>query len=210
MEFHLLQRIFAFLAALTALSSSLVLAQTNPPRKAPELAFNIPGEGQTLLSHYRGKVVALEFILTTCPHCQAASKVMSKLQEEYAPRGFQAIDLAINALDENRTPTDADGMATAFQRNYQVGFPVGWIARDQMMTFMGFSLADRMVVPQLVLIDRKGYIHYQTPASDSEDWNKLMNDSAIRQHIEELLALNSPSAARRSGASRVALAKKEP
>jgi hypothetical protein len=63
-----------------------------------------------------------------------------------------------------------------------------------MMSFMGFSLAERMVVPQLVLIDRKGYIHYQTPASDSTDeWAKLMNDNAIRQHIEELLALGNAS-----------------
>jgi thiol-disulfide isomerase/thioredoxin len=184
-------------------------AQGNPVRKAPELAFNIPGQGQVLLSHYRGKVVALEFILTTCPHCQAASKVMTKFQDEYGPRGLQVFDVAINGLDENRTPAQADQLVATFQRTFQVGFPVGWIPRDQMMAFMGFSLADRMVVPQLALIDRKGYIHYQTPASDSDDWNKLMNDNALRQHIEELLALPNTSAARRSSAtSKVAMAKK--
>jgi len=167
-------------------------ADSSTLRKAPELAFTIPGQGQRLLSQYRGKVVALEFILTTCPHCQAASKEMTKFQQEYGARGFQAIDLAINAKDEGRTDAQANEVVQDFARNFQVGFPVGWIPRDQMMNFMGFSMADRMVVPQLVLIDRKGYIHYQTPASDADGtWVKLMNTDTIRQHIEELLALGS-------------------
>ena len=200
------KRTIVFAAALIA--ANLAFGQTSTLRKAPELAFNIPGEGQVLLSHYRGKVVALEFILTTCPHCQAASKTMTKFQQEYGARGFQAFDVAINGLDENRTPSDADALVAAFQRNFQIGFPVGWIARDQMMAFMQFSLADRMVVPQLALIDRKGYIHYQTPAGNNDDWNKVMNDDALRQHIEELLALNSASAARHTSTSRVAMAKK--
>ncbi|HTU45831.1 MAG TPA: TlpA disulfide reductase family protein [Bryobacteraceae bacterium] len=203
-----MKKTFVISAAVAVAAGCLLLGDTSALRKAPELAFNIPGQGQKLLSQYRGKVVALEFILTTCPHCQAASRVMTKFQEEYGPRGLETLDLAINALDENRTPADADAMATAFQRNFQVGFPVGWIARDQMMAFMGFSMAERMVVPQLVLIDRKGYIHYQTPAGDSEDWTKLMSEDAIRQHIEELLALNTSASKHGSTGSKVAMAKK--
>ncbi len=65
-------------------------------RKSPELAFSIPGQGERLLSQYRGKVVGLEFILTTCQHCQAASKIMTGMQEQYGSRGFQALDVAIN------------------------------------------------------------------------------------------------------------------
>ena len=196
------------IAIVGLLAGCLVFADTSTLRKAPELAFTLPGQGQKLLSQYRGKVVAVEFILTTCPHCQEASKVMTKFQQEYGPRGLETFDLAINALDENRTPADADAIVAAFQRNFQVGFPVGWIARDQMMSFMGFSMAERMVVPQLVLIDRKGYIHYQTPAGDSEDWTKLMAEDAIRQHIEELLALNSSAAKHSAAGSKVAMAKK--
>jgi thiol-disulfide isomerase/thioredoxin len=206
-----LKKILAPAAVLAMTATSLLFAQTNAPRKAPELAFNIPGQGQKLLSQFRGKVVALEFILTTCPHCQAASRTMTKFQEEYGPHGLQVLDLAINALDEGRKPSDADAMAEAFQRNFQVGFPVGWIPRDQMMAFMGFSMAERMVVPQLALIDRKGYIRYQTPAGDNEDWGKLMKEDTLRQHIEELLAAPTNSASRHSpGSSKMAMAKKTP
>jgi len=134
--------------------------------------------------------------------------MMTKFQEEYGPRGLETFDLAINGLDENRTPADADTLVEEFRRNFQVGFPVGWIPRDQMMSFMGFSMAERMVVPQLVLIDRKGYIHYQTPAGDSDDWSKLMAEDAIRQHIEELLAINNSSATKRATSSKVVMAKK--
>ncbi|HEY7212269.1 MAG TPA: TlpA disulfide reductase family protein [Bryobacteraceae bacterium] len=171
------------------LISACLIAETNTVRKAPELAFTLPGEGDKLLSQYRGKVVALEFILTTCPHCQAASRVMTKFQQQYGPRGFQALDLAINALDDGRTPQQATLITQSFANNFQVGFPVGFIGRDPMMSFMGFSIMDRMVVPQLVLVDRKGIIRYQTPASDAnDDYGKMMNDNTIQQHIEELLS----------------------
>ena len=158
-------------------------------RKAPELAFQVPGQGQKLLSQYRGKVVALEFILTTCSHCQDASHVMTRYQKELGPRGFQAIDIAINALDTNPDPNNANTIVANFIREFQVGFPVGWVTRDQFMSFMQFSVVDRVVVPQLVLIDRKGMIRYGTPAGDSPERESLMKDGVIRAHIEELLSL---------------------
>jgi thiol-disulfide isomerase/thioredoxin len=179
------------------LAASLIGAE---PQKAPELAFTIPGQGQKLLSQYRGKVVALEFIFTTCPHCQAASKVMTKFQQEYGPRGFQALDIAVN--------DNADLLVENFVKDYQVGFPVGWTPRTQMTEFMGFN-DGRFVVPQLVIIDRKGMIRYKTPALENEDWDKLMKEDAIRQHIEELLGSDTPSAKRStSSGTRAALAKK--
>ena len=71
------------------LGVSLLASAGQALRKAPELSFNIPGKGPQLLSQYRGKVVALSFIFTTCPHCQAESKVMTKFQQEFASRGLQ-------------------------------------------------------------------------------------------------------------------------
>jgi thiol-disulfide isomerase/thioredoxin len=146
--------------------------------KSPELAFKIPGQGDKLLSQYRGKVVALEFILTTCPHCQAASKIMNKMQELYAGRGFQAVDVAVDP--------NADVLVENFSKEHQVVFPVGWTPINQMMTYMGFT--DRPVVPQLILIDRDGNIHYQTPRTgDAES----MKEEVISKRIEELLGLRS-------------------
>jgi hypothetical protein len=53
-----------------------------------------------------------------------------------------------------------------------------------MMAYMGFT--DRPVVPQLILIDRSGSIHYQTPRTgDAES----MKEEVISKRIEELLDL---------------------
>ncbi len=173
-------------AALAVAASTIFAADV--PHKAPELAFSLPGEGQKLLSQYRGKVVAIEFILTTCPHCQAAAKVNSRLEQEYGPKGFQMLDLAINAYDNGGTDQTAPGLVQAFAQNFGATFPVGWVNRDSMMQFMGFSVMDRMVVPQIVLIDRKGNIVEQTPAGSGPEWEAVMNETALRAKIEELLA----------------------
>jgi len=171
---------------LLGLTVSLPAGDKTPLRKAPELAFTLPSEGQKLLSQYQGKVVALEFILTTCMHCQAASRVMTRMQGEFGGNGFQSLDLAINGLDEGRNPQEADALVKNFQSSFQVGFPVGWVRREEMASFLQFSLMERSVVPQLVLIDRAGYIHYQTPPMGEE---KSMQEETIRERIKELLAL---------------------
>ena len=158
-------------------------------RKSPELQFSLPGQGEKLLSQYRGKVVALEFILTTCPHCQAASKVMTEMQERYGSQGFQALDVAIDP--------SADLLVGNFAKRYQVGFPVGWASMEQMMAYMGFT--GRPVVPQLVLIDRSGNIRYQTPREGDAD---SMKEDTIRDRIEELLKLRNVSQLRRPYSTR--------
>jgi len=181
------------------LGMSLLAADAANVRKAPELAFTIPGQGPKLLSQYRGKVVALEFIFTTCPHCQAASRLMTKLQNEYGQRGLQVLDVAVNQ--------NADLLVENFQKDFQTSFPVGWTQASQMEAFMGFS-PGRFVVPQLVLIDRNGYIHYQTPATEDANWDKLMKEETIRQHIDELLSLGSTAEQNGHRSSHVANAKK--
>ncbi|HEX4750961.1 MAG TPA: TlpA disulfide reductase family protein [Bryobacteraceae bacterium] len=190
------------LLALAATVACLASAQSIPPdspRKAPELAFTVPGQGQKLLSQYHGKVVAVEFIFTTCPHCQAATKIMEKFQKEFGPRGFQAIDVAVN--------DNADLLVENFAKDFQVNFPVGWVLRDQFISFMGWTNA-YYVVPQQVMIDRKGMIRYQTPQKEDSNWDSIMKEDNVRQHIEELLGSGTPSARANTGPTHVAFAKK--
>lgn len=177
-----LNKVVVALGSLALLTGSLWAAGIENLRPAPKLIYNIPGKPPQDLSQYRGKVVALEFIFTTCPHCKAASHVMSKLQSEYASKGLQVLDIAVNP--------NADLLVDIFAKEQQTTFPVGWVSQADMTSFMGFT-DGRFVVPQLVLMDRKGIIHYQTPALESDDWDKLMNEDAIRKHIEELLGTAS-------------------
>jgi thiol-disulfide isomerase/thioredoxin len=175
--------VLAFAGVLTLAAGSFAEQGLAPAiRKAPEVAYTVPGEGQKLLSQYRGKVVALELIFTTCPHCQAASHVMSRLQNELGSRGFQAIDIAFN--------DNADLLVEGFIKDQRPAFPVGWTTRDQVLSFLGLSAVDRFVVPQLILIDREGMIHYQTPPLGDEESYK---EETIRKRVELLLnASGSP------------------
>jgi thiol-disulfide isomerase/thioredoxin len=188
----LLKRVFFSIGIAILFAGMMAAADGNAtlPRKAPELAFTVPTQGQKLLSQYRGKVVALELVYTTCPHCQHASQIMTKLQAEYGPRGFQAVDVAFN--------DNSDLLVENFAKDFQVGFPVGWAPRDQVLAFLNLSVMDRFVVPQLVLMDRKGMIHYMTPALGDDT---SLTEPVIRQRIEELLALGNGTTAVRKSAS---------
>ena len=55
------------------LLSGLALMGAEVPRQSPEYALTLPGGQQELLSKYKGKVVAMEFLFTTCPHCQKSA-----------------------------------------------------------------------------------------------------------------------------------------
>ena len=188
----------ALVVGVSLFACALSAAEPATPRKAPELAFTVPGQGQKLLSQYRGKVVALEFIFTTCPHCRDASIMMSRLQEEFGPRGFQALDVAVN--------DNADLLVENFAKDYHIAFPVGYTPQPQMLAFMGFP-DPYFVVPQLVLIDRAGVIRYQTPAHENEAWDKLMKPENIRAHIEELLGGGASTKRTSTSPAKVALNK---
>ena len=95
------------------------------PRKAPELTIVEPSGKQTLLSSYKGKVIVIEFLYTTCPHCQAASQVITKLQRELGPRGFQAVGIAFN--------DNAQMLVPQFVQQFNVGYPVGFANSDTVM-----------------------------------------------------------------------------
>ena len=186
---------------LSAFAQAPQSSVTPVERKAPELAFTLPGESDKLLSQYRGKVIALEFILTTCPHCQASARVLSGLEQKYGNEGFQAIDVAINGLDENRTPEQAGQLVNAFARTYGANFPVGFMPRDNMNAFMNFSIMDRTVVPQVVLIDRKGVIRYQTTPSGESD---LRRPEVLEQKVQELMTQKDTAAAHHGASKMVA------
>jgi peroxiredoxin len=160
------------------------------PRKAPEFEMQLPGGGKKLLSQYRGKVIALEFLYTTCPHCQHASQVMNKLQAEYGPKGFQAIGVAFNPF--------AGMLVGDFIRDFGGTYPIGFSERDKVHAFLGNDPNYALHVPQMVFIDRDGNIRQQSQAQGDTTTASEVN---MRLTIEKLLkepAGTKPAKARRS------------
>lgn len=132
------------------------------PRPAPALSF-ISHTGQKIdLAAYKGKVVVLEWLLTTCPHCQESSTLMSKLQSEYGGKGFQALGVAIDEGAGLRLPD--------YIKNYAKNFPVGVLHHNVASDFLQIPIMSRMLMPQIVLIDRSGVIQEQYAGDAS--WHK--------------------------------------
>jgi peroxiredoxin len=165
--------------ALLAFASG-AMAMQPLPRKSPEFTITDPSGKETLLSSYRGKVVVLAFVHTTCPHCQAFSMVLEKLQKELGPRGFQPIDVAWNP--------DAQSLVPMFVRTLNLTFPVGYSDWDPIMSFLGFSVMDRPVVPLEVVIDRRGMIRAESPPSGDSN---LQDETKLKALVESLLSEGS-------------------
>jgi thiol-disulfide isomerase/thioredoxin len=144
----------------------------------------MPNKSQVLLSQHRGKVVLLEVLFTTCPHCQDTSRVMSRLQTEYGPKGFQALGVAFNEM--------AHMLVADFVRDFKVNYPVGYSPREPIVSFLQADPNQSLHVPQLVFIDKKGVIRHQ---SLQQNDSQTHNEAFLRKTIERLLAEPSVSSA---------------
>jgi peroxiredoxin len=149
------------------------------PRPAPEFVIRQTDGQQKLLSQYKGKVVALEFLMTTCPHCQNCSSIMNKLYKEYGPKGFQPLGVAFNDMATLLVPD--------YVKQLDLDFPVGVATREEVLSFLEYPVVQRMYVPQLVFIDKKGVIRGQYGGGDAFFQNEEAN---MRQTIEQLLKDN--------------------
>ena len=128
------------------------------PRPSPDFAINMLDGDPILLSQYKGKVCALAFILTTCPHCQKTVGYLSAMQNEYGPRGFQVIASAIEDMAKMNLPD--------FIKNFQPPFPVGFNNQNAVQEYLQHPVILRLFMPQLVFIDRQGTIRAQYAGDD--------------------------------------------
>ena len=170
--------------AVTAFVALTVSAFATPPvpRKSPEFTITDPSGKQMLLSSLKGKIVVLPFMFTTCPHCQRYAQELTQLQKEFGPRGVVFLGTVFN---------DANGaMATQFVKEFSVGFPVGYATRDQVISYLGLSVLDRWVVPQVAIIDRKGTIVAQSAATGTPE---LQDEAYLRNFLDKLVKESATS-----------------
>ncbi len=119
-------------AALLALGISAVAAPPPVIRKSPELTIAEPSGKTTLLSSYKGKVVVVTFIYTTCIHCQRETQMVTKLYHEMAPRGLQVLGVAFN--------DNAAMLVPDFVKQFAVPYPIGHATPDTVLNYLGFSV----------------------------------------------------------------------
>jgi peroxiredoxin len=155
-------------------AAAALLALLLPFAPAADFTINMVDAKPLTLSQYKGHPVVLAFILTSCPHCQNAVKVLSKLQTEYAPRGLQVLASAIEQ--------DSQQHVRLFVKNFAPPFPVGYNTGAEAYTL--FHPTGKLpMMPFLEFIDKKGVLRAQ-----HEGEEPFFNDleQNLRQEIEAL------------------------
>jgi peroxiredoxin len=160
------------------------LARPPVPRIANELKIVEPSGKQTLLTSQKGEVVLVQFLYTNCIHCQATARVFSKLQKELGPRGLKVFGVAFN--DEVQGTPE---VIPEFIRGNAVTFPVGAASRDTVLSYLGISIMSRFVVPQVLVVDRRGVVRAQTEAMGSPE---LQDEMYMRSFLDGLLKEGAP------------------
>jgi peroxiredoxin len=180
-------------AAVCLLGAVGMFGETPPiPRPSPPFTAHYPDGGGLPISALKGKVVAVLFVHTTCPHCQLTSKVFSKLYAQYGPRGFEPVAVAFNPM--------ANMLVKDFVRDHQITIPVGYSAEADVLNYLGIPVMERYVVPQIVWIDRKGNIRSQTNAVSGDE--KLRTEPYWKEMLETLLKEPAEGGAKTPATSR--------
>ena len=151
------------------------------PRPAPDFTISLTS-GKTLsLSQYKGLPVVLAFILTYCSHCQMTVGILSKLQNEYGPRGLQVLASAIEP--------NAKAAVPMFIRNFSPPFPVGYNTHDSAGAFIQ-PTGKLPQMPMLAFIDRQGVIRAQAEGEEPF-FNDLERN--LRKEIDALFRGGAPA-----------------
>jgi peroxiredoxin len=184
---------FALAGLLLAASHAAFAAQPTLPRKAPEFTITEPNGNKTLLSSYKGKVVVLTFIYTTCIHCQHETELVTKIYNDWKSRGLEAAGVAFNDNPKVLVP--------AFVQQFRVPYPIGYSDPDPVIAFQGFTIMDRYTVPQIAIIDRKGMIRAQSgPMGDP----LLQEETSLRRLLDSLLKEGADAGAAKKAAPKKA------
>jgi hypothetical protein len=91
-------------------------------------------------------------------------------------KGFQPLAVAFN--------DNAGMLITSFVQNFHPSFPVGSASRQTVLDYLQIEDTPGWVVPQMVLIDRKGMIVAQSARPGSEE---LQSEDSLRKKITDLL-----------------------
>jgi hypothetical protein len=166
------------LVLLVLLANAAISPATGQPRQAGPLVIQRSGAPDLRLAQFRGKIVVLALIFTTCPHCQDLTGELNQVAVTYSKRGVQVLECAFN--------DDAQGALPEFIERFRSPFPVGYTTQTAVRAFLRINPLEQkpFFVPHLLFIDRTGRIRAEYPGGDGFFQNAGAN---IRAQIEKLL-----------------------
>jgi thiol-disulfide isomerase/thioredoxin len=133
---------------LIPLTCALALAAADGPRRAPGFALFDSKMQVFDLYDYRGKVVVLEFMETTCPHCAIFADVLREVGQKYGGK-VQILAVVESAKDNANT-------VAQYTAGHKVQYPILFDAGQMAYSYVRGTSLD---LPHVYLIDANGYIH---------------------------------------------------
>ena len=150
-------------------AAALFAAGENSGRRAP--GFALPDSKMQVfdLADYRGKIVLLEFMQTTCAHCAAFANVLERVQQKYGDK--VAILAVVNSQADNQ-----DTVAQ-YISGHRIGYPVLFDAGQMAYSYLR---SGRFDTPHVFLIDAGGTIksdwEYSLITRDIFEGNGLVSE----------------------------------
>src|SRR5580658_5537118 len=186
------RNIGGFVACMTIAASAL-LAQVQLPRKSPEFIITKPSGEQIFLSSFRGKVVVMEFMFIGSPKCIRLAQMLDALERDLGSRGYQSVAIAFGPhVDQALVGHVADHLALP----YPLGFTT---TSSEVDAFLGREGSEKLKIPQMVVIDRKGVIRAAT--GDGAD-TRMEDEAALRTLVSSLLDETTASSAAKAKSQR--------
>jgi cytochrome oxidase Cu insertion factor (SCO1/SenC/PrrC family) len=181
---RILAVVFAVASATALFAQAPAATKTTlpTPRPAGEFVIHMNDGSQKLLSSYKGKVVLVAFMYTTCSHCQHTAGILAKVNNDYAAKGVQILGVAFDQ--------DAQKGVPAFLKMTGANFPVGFSTPDQVVKFM-HAYGD-YYVPMMAFIDRAGTIRtqvisYGEPNGEADKFLGDEEEANVHKELDKLL-----------------------
>lgn len=159
-------------------AAGVLRAEARTPRRSPAAgAKRQPLEVKTIdgaaiqVHRQAGKVVLVDFMTTTCPSCKQASVGIQAVYRDLGGKGFQPVMVAIDA--------PPPGMLPFYRNLYGITFPMGTLAREEVLRFLEHPADKPMLVPTLVLLDKRGRV-----SAKHIGW---IGEKVLRSAVEKLL-----------------------
>lgn len=132
---------------LSVFAFTLALFAADVPRRAPGFAL-VDAQGKFHdLADYRGKIVLLEFMQTTCPHCAAFADILRGVEEKYGSK----IQILAVVNTSNDNPNTVAQYAAGHKTDYPILYDAGQMAYSYVRTNV-------LQFPHIYIIDGKGDI----------------------------------------------------
>lgn len=163
----------------TILTASLLSASGElSNRRAPGFALPDPGYSHFYdLQDYRGKVVLIDIMSTTCPHCLLLASTLEELKQKFGDK-VQVISVVL--------PPDNADTVRKFVSTNKITVPI--VCDMGQMTISYFNAKPgqaKISVPHLFLIDKQGTIRNDWEYSDGN--RPVFEGPGLYPEIQKLL-----------------------